>query len=187
VGDDEHWAERFPALFGETYVAYADCRVRGTTRTPPDHLVTRLHVVGVTPAATVLVCRSDHEWRFLPGGTREPGEALRDLVARELMEEAGAVLNGEPALFFSHMAVSGRAEPYRPHLPHPRAYWSYAVAGVRVLGPPTNPPDGETIVDVLAMEPGDAADYIDRHDPVHGDVVRLADAMDLIRRGAQQR
>jgi 8-oxo-dGTP diphosphatase len=178
---EEHWARRFPALFGETYIEYADCRVRGTTRRPPDHLVTRLHVVGVTPAATVLVCRSDQEWRFLPGGTREAGESLRNLAARELMEEAGAVLSRDPVLFVSHVAVSDRAEPYRPYQPHPRTYWSYAVAGVRVVGPPVNPPDGETIVEVLALEPGDAADYIERHDPAHADVVRLADAMGLIR------
>jgi 8-oxo-dGTP diphosphatase len=178
---DEYWAARFPVLFGESYVAYADCRIRGTTRSPPDHLVSRLHVVGVTPAGAILVCRSELEWRFLPGGTREPDESLDHLVRRELMEEAGAVLRDEPRLFFSHVARSGRPEPYRPHQPHPRAYWSYVVAAVRVVGPPTNPPDGEKIVDVLELEPGDAADYMDVHDPVHADVVRFADAMRLIR------
>jgi|SRR6185503_6051648 len=188
---DARWAVRFPVLFGQSYVAYADCRIRGTTQPPPDPLVSRVHVVGVTPAGAVLVCRSEQEWRFLPGGTREPGESLDDLVRRELMEEAGAVLRAsgasgrwlrdEPRLFFSHVAESGRREPYRPHQPHPRAYWSYAVAGVRVVGPPSNPPDGEKILDVHELEPGDAADYMDVHDPVHADVVRLADAMGLIR------
>jgi 8-oxo-dGTP diphosphatase len=177
----ERWAVRFPVLFKQSYVAYADCRIRGTTQSPPDHLVSRLHVVGVTPAGTVLVCRSEQEWRFLPGGTREPDESLDHLLRRELMEEAGAVLRDEPRLFFSHVARSGRPEPYRPHQPHPRAYWSYAVVGVRVVGPPTNPPEGENIVAVLDLEPDDAAAYMDVHDPVHADVVRLADAMGLIR------
>ncbi len=36
-----------------------------------------------------------------------------------------------------------RAQPYRPHLPHPRAYWEYGITQAEVVRPPTNPPDGE--------------------------------------------
>ncbi|MGI8434479.1 MAG: NUDIX domain-containing protein [Nocardioidaceae bacterium] len=96
----------------------------------------------MTPEAQIVVCRSEQGWRFLPGGTQEPAESLVDLGRRELMEEAGAFLESAPRYFAAHVADSSRAEPYRPHLPHPRAYWSYAVAQARIIGGPTNPVKG---------------------------------------------
>src|SRR6266516_2222600 len=108
--DDGPWPVRFPDLFSDQYADYADAHLRFTT------------------AAEVIVCRSEAGWRFLPGGTREPGESLDDLARRELMEEAGARLISPPRYFAAHMADSQRPAPYRPHQPHPRAYWAYAVA-----------------------------------------------------------
>jgi 8-oxo-dGTP diphosphatase len=49
-----------------------------------------------------------------------------------------------------------------------------------VVGPPENPPDGEHVVEVLVLPPDDAAAYIEVHDPMHADVVRLAQAMRLL-------
>ena len=80
--------------------------------------------------------------------------------------------------------TSRRPAPYRPHQPHPRAYWAYAVAGVQVIAPPANPPDGEQVIEVRTMAPEAAADYIAEHDPMLADVLRLADAMGLIRPAA---
>ena len=114
----------FPGLFRESYVDYADCRTTYTTEAAPDDLVARLHLVAVTADGNVVVCRSEQGWRFLPGGTREPGESLDDLARRELMEEAGAVLEGEPRYFAAHVADSNRDKPFRSHLPHPRTYWA---------------------------------------------------------------
>ncbi|MEJ7742252.1 MAG: NUDIX domain-containing protein [Nocardioidaceae bacterium] len=88
-GDDDRWSTRFPDLFRDEYVDYADCRIRCTTAVAPASLVSRLHLVAVTPEAEVLVCRSQQGWRFLPGGTREPGESLNDLARRELMRRSG--------------------------------------------------------------------------------------------------
>jgi len=79
-----------------------------------------------------------------------------------------------------HVADSDREQPYRPHLPHPRAYWAYFIADVRVVGAPTNPVDGETVVEVLTLPPAAAADYIEEHDPIHADVLRHAEAMGLV-------
>jgi 8-oxo-dGTP diphosphatase len=171
-------------LFDEDYVAYADCRIRCSTAPSPDELVARLHLVAVAANTEIVVCRSEQGWRFLPGGTREPGESLHELARRELMEESGAVLVGEPRYFAAHVADSARERPHRPHLPHPRAYWAYAVADVHVLHEPTNPPDGEVVVEVLTLEPLLAAEFLEVHDRVQADLVRLADAMGLIRPSA---
>lgn len=113
-----------------------------------------------------------------PGAGRVPQELAR----RELLEEAGAVLVGELLHFSAPRVDSERDHPYRPHLPHPRAYWAYAVGQVRVAGPPANPPDGETVVDVLTLPTPQAAAYLDEgEDPIHADVLRHADALGLVR------
>lgn len=177
---DRRWAVAFPTLFAHSYVDYADYQLGFTTNPVPDKLVARLHLVARTPLGLVIVCRSIQGWRFLPGGTREEGETLFELARRELMEEAGARITGSVEIFASHVADSRRAGPYRPHLPHPRAYWGYGITEAEVVGPPTNPHDGEHVVEVLTLLPAEAASYIEIHDPLHADVVRLAHAMALI-------
>ena len=179
------WPSRFPRLFEETYVDYADARIAYSSGVAPDDLVARLHVIAVTEQHEVVVCRSAEGWRFLPGGTREPGESLRELARRELLEEAGAVLEGPVIQFSAHRVASEREHPYRPHLPHPLAYWAYAVGPVRVAGPPANPPDGETVVEVLTLPAQQAAAYLDAgEDPIHADVLRHADELGLLRRSS---
>jgi 8-oxo-dGTP diphosphatase len=176
------WSRRFPRLFEDSYVDYAAARISYVEGAAPEDLVTRLHIVAVTDHAEVVVCRSAQGGRFLPGGTRELDESLRDLAERELIEEAGAVLSGELVHFSSHRADSELAEPYRAHFPHPRAFWGYAVGRVRITGPPSNPPDGENVVEVLTLPPSTAADYLAEEDPLHADVLRHADALGLIQR-----
>ncbi|MFC6286611.1 NUDIX domain-containing protein [Nocardioides sp. GCM10027113] len=161
---------------------YAAARISYVVGAAPEALVTRLHIVAVTERAEVVVCRSAEGERFLPGGRREPGESLLELARRELVEEAGAALSGTLLHFSSHRADSERNEPYRSHFPHPRTYWGYAVGHVRVAGTPSNPPDGENVVEVLALPPVQAADYLAKNDPLHADVLRHADALGLIHR-----
>jgi 8-oxo-dGTP diphosphatase len=175
------WRGIFPRLFEESYVDYAAARVAYFTGLAPEDLVSRLHVVAMTDQAEVVVCRSVQGWRFLPGGTREPGESLLQLASRELAEEAGATLLGGLVHFSAHRVDSERGSPYRPHLPHPRAYWGYAVGHVRLDGPPLNPPDGEQVAEVLTMPTREAADYLAEEDPVHADIVRHAEALGLLR------
>jgi 8-oxo-dGTP diphosphatase len=176
------WARRFPRLFEDSYVDYAAARISYVIGAAPEALVTRLHLVAVTEQAEVVVCRGAQGDRFLPGGKREPGESLLDLAKRELVEEAGAALSGALVHFSSHRADSELDEPYRSHFPHPLAYWGYAVGHVRLAGPPSNPPDGENVVEVLTLPPAQAADYLEEEDPLHADVLRHADALGLIQR-----
>lgn len=173
------WAKRFPSLFARTYVAYACADVAYASERPADELVSRLHLVARTVGG-VVVCVSDLGWRFLPGGTREPGETLIELAERELMEEAGARRTGALVWLGGHRADRRLPEPFRPHLPHPTSFWSYAVTDVVVDTPPSNPPDGEQVTEVLVLPAAEAADFIAVHDSVHADVVRLADAMGLL-------
>jgi len=51
---------------------------------------------------------------------------------------------------------------------------------VRLLGDPTNPADGERVVEVLDLGPEQAAELLEAHDPAHADVVRHARAMGLL-------
>ena len=80
------------------------------------------------------------------------------------MEEAGARLASPPRYFAAHIADSQRPSPYRPHQPHPRTYWAYAVARAQIIAPPVNPPDGEQVIEVRTMAPEAAAGYIAEHD-----------------------
>ena len=89
------WSRIFPRLFADSYVDYAAARTFYVSEVPPEHLVSRLHLVAVTDDSRIVVCRSEQGWRFLPGGTREPEESLHELARRELVEEAGATLLGD--------------------------------------------------------------------------------------------
>ncbi len=162
------------ALSAVTSVAYANVDLAFTVVPPEVDDVSRAHVVAVTSDGEVVVCRSVEEWRFLPGGTREPDEPVRELIARELGEEAGCALRGEPVFLGRYVATSRDPAPYRSHLPHPVASWAYYVAPVEHVGEPLNPPDGESVVEVLALAPDEAVAWLRVHDAVHADVVVLA-------------
>src|SRR5882757_803262 len=114
------WVEQFPELFAPAFWEWGELDVRFTTEQPPDHLISNVHVVARTEGG-IVVCGNDLGWRFLPGGTREPGEPI---------EEAGARLTGPMTWLGAHRADHRRPEPYRPHLPHPVSYWSNVVADV---------------------------------------------------------
>ena len=171
------WAQRFPALFETTTVAYAPLvDLRFSLERPPEHLVSRVHVVGRTHGG-VVVCATDLGWRFLPGGTREPDEDVVATVDRELAEEAGArrtsVLTSLGVFRASHRG----AAPFRPHLPHPIGYWWFVACDVEVERPASNPSDGEQVTHVAVLAVEAAADFIAAHDPIHAAVVRLARAL----------
>lgn len=172
------WETHFAKLFEPWQVSYAPISAQfGTTR-PVDALISRVHVVARANGG-VVVCRSDDGWRFLPGGTREPGETMEQIVDRELAEEAGARRTGPLTWIGAHRAENRGAVPYRPHLPHPLAFWAYVATDVAIEHPPTNPADGEEVVEVAVLPVAEAVAFLAPEDPIHADVLRLAAEMGL--------
>jgi 8-oxo-dGTP diphosphatase len=176
------WADRLPDLYAPGHWPWGELDVQFTTEQPPDELISNAHVVGRTEGG-IVVCANDLGWRFLPGGTREPDETIDILVERELLEEAGARLTGPLIWLGGHRADHRRPAPYRPHLPHPVSYWANYVVDVVVDSLPTNPEDGEQVTEVFVLPPDEAIAYLDAMDDNHGvmgNLVRLAQAMELI-------
>ncbi len=176
------WKEQFPELFAPAFWHWGDLDAQFTLEQPPDELISNVHVVARAEGG-IVVCRNDLGWRFLPGGTREPDEAIEETARRELLEEAGARLTGPLTWLGGHRADHRRPAPYRPHLPHPVSYWVNVVADVVVDRQPTNPPDGEQVVEVLVLPPEKAIEFLDAmndNDGLMANLVRLAMAMELI-------
>jgi 8-oxo-dGTP diphosphatase len=114
------WQERFPKLFARSAfewggVASGDLEIQFSLELPPDELVSNVKVIGRVDGG-VVVCESDQGWRFLPGGTRESGEAVTETARRELLEEAGASIVGSLDWIGAFEVNNPRSSPYRPHL-----------------------------------------------------------------------
>jgi 8-oxo-dGTP diphosphatase len=178
MADDALWRSRFPELFAPGYWEWGQQDVQFSLAPPPAELVTNVHVVARC-GGKLVISVTDLGWRVLPGGTREPGETVEENAARELVEEAGATLTGPLTWIGAHAARSRRAAPFHAHLPHPLGYWLWAAADVTITGPPSNPPDGETVVDVVLLDPDEAVAFLAPAHPTGADIVRLAIAMDL--------
>lgn len=91
------------------------------------------------------------------GGTVEPGEHWCVTATRELREEAGARLRPDstgPLLHpFGILRCRSHApQPYRSHQPHPFHARVAAWCEVEIAGEPTQPEDGEQVVEVLLVD-----------------------------------
>lgn len=165
--------DRYPLLFAPERWEWAGVDVRFGVTPPEDRLVTNVHVVGFAGDKVVL-CRDGRDVWFLPGGTREPDETVAECAARELREEAGAVLLGPLHVIGAHHAVSDRPAPYRPHQPHPEMAWLWCYAEVSVDGLPANPEDGETVLEVRAFDLDEACRRLLTDGPWYPELVTLA-------------
>ncbi|MFD4400794.1 NUDIX hydrolase [Kitasatospora sp. NPDC058478] len=167
-------ATLFPALHAPQYWTWGRYDALFSTVLPPDELVTNIHLVGFADDKVIL-CRDDRDHWFLPGGTREQDESIATCLARELREEAGARLLGEPDWLGAHRCRTEDPTPYRPWQPHPEKAWLWGWAEVAVDSTPTNPADGEQVVEVRAV-PADEAQrlLLAGHDAWWGELIGLA-------------
>ncbi|WP_280247546.1 NUDIX domain-containing protein [Nocardia abscessus] len=140
-------ADRYPLLHAPAHWEWGDMDVRFSTTLPSDELVTNIHLVCFVGDEIVL-CRDDRDIWLLPGGTRERGESIDACVRRELREEAGARPVGPIRWFGAHHATSNRPAPHREWQPHPHKAWLWCTADVVLDSAPTNPDDGEQILEV---------------------------------------
>ena len=153
---------------------------------PPANLISNVYAVSFIGAQCLLI-RMLHRQREvwdITGGTLEPGETYLDAIRRELMEEAGAqLLTFEP--FGAWHCWSSAPAPYRPHLPHPESYRVVGYGEVALVGSPTNPPDGEQVIEVACVSVEEAVRRLrtSRPDlPEFAELYRLAAALRASRR-----
>ncbi len=174
AGELADLAARFPALHAPQRWAWGGIDAQFSAELPPDRLITNIHLVGFSQDRVVL-CRDVRGHWFLPGGTREQDESVESCLARELREEAGARLTGPPVWIGAHRCVTDSPVPYRPWQPHPEKAWLWGWAEVTVDSAPTNPADGEQVVEVRAMPPEEARRLLVRgREAWWGELIALA-------------
>ena len=153
------FARRYPHLFQETTWPGGPLQVAFELyphQPPPDHLIANVNLVPYRGDRWLILQHADGSWD-LPGGTRQPGESYLTTLEREMVEEAGARL-GAFELFGGWRCTSLAKKPYRPHLPFPTFYRIVGLGEVTITGPPTNPPDGEEVRQVVFKSLAEAGD-----------------------------
>ncbi|WP_100835636.1 NUDIX hydrolase [Kitasatospora fiedleri] len=174
ASDSTELATRYPALHAPQRWEWGGIDAQFSTDLPPDELITNIHLVGFAEGRVVL-CRDVRGHWFLPGGTREAAESVESCLERELREEAGARLLGPPTWIGHHLAVTDSPTPYRPWQPHPVKAWLWGWADVLVDSAPTNPDDGEQVVEVRPVTPDEALRLLgDHREPWWPELVALA-------------
>lgn len=114
-----------------------------------EELVSNISIIPTVGEQYVVMKLDNGRWE-LAGGTLEPQEHHMDALVREVKEELGAELVSY-TLFGCFKCRSFASEPYRPHIPHPNFVRLVGFGEVSLVGDPLNPPDGEQVIAVEAV------------------------------------
>lgn len=141
-------ANQYPALFRPSvWFSNTDVQFHLMDTPPEAALIGSVNVVPFEDAVHWLLVRTARGLWEMPGGTVEPGETMEGTIRRELQEEAGAhpLRYRLIGAWYCHRHAQ---KPFRPHMPHPVFYRVVVLGEVTRSGAPTNPPDGEHVVQV---------------------------------------
>jgi 8-oxo-dGTP pyrophosphatase MutT (NUDIX family) len=152
----ESYESRFPALFAEQDWRWGPitAQFRMASEPPTPESLIKVRVVPFVGDQVVTLKMADGNWDH-PGGTLEPGESFLDALARESMEEAGALITNF-SIFGVFDCVSHQPEPYRPHYPHPKFTQVIGFGDAELIGEPAPPTPGEyeviRLVDIVDLD-----------------------------------
>jgi 8-oxo-dGTP pyrophosphatase MutT (NUDIX family) len=112
--------------------------------------VSNISIIPTVGDKYVVMKIDNGKWELI-GGTLEPNEHHMEALEREVKEELGAELV-DYTLFGCFKCHSSASEPYRPHIPHPHFVRLVGYGEVKIVGKPLNPPDGEQVIAVEAVD-----------------------------------
>jgi 8-oxo-dGTP diphosphatase len=167
--------EDFPLLFTETDESWANMTVRFELGSVPEELISNVVICPRIREEWVII-RIEDGWS-IPGGTLEPDEHYLSALERELEEEAGAQLRSDFQILGGFRMDIRTDKPYRPHLPFPVAYRLVGVGEVELTGAPSNPPDGEQVLEVTSFRFEEAYARLHEREPAIAELYRLAAAV----------
>ena len=138
----------YPHLFTEQIWPWGPVKTIFEPVEPPATLISNVNIVPFDESGWLIICQQIG-WGIV-GGTLEPSETYVETLTRELMEEAGCELVNFDV--FGALRMEFLTErPYRPHLPFPLSYRLLVVGEVRRVANPSNPEDGEHILEVATF------------------------------------
>ncbi|MBD0380979.1 NUDIX hydrolase [Paenibacillus sedimenti] len=127
-----------------------------TMEMPEENLISNVNMVPFINEKCVIIRLESGEWE-IPGGTLEKNELYADTIRRELIEEAGAILQTYVP-FGAWKCFSHHNHAYKPHLPHPEFFHLVGYGNVEISSNPLILDDGEKVVAVEIMSVGEAAE-----------------------------
>lgn len=166
-------AEGFPVLHNfQLSWGAATGYFRFSRTLPAEDMISSIRLAPYTQDGWLIVNLTNGEWE-IPGGTREPNEDFETTIRREMLEEAGAeIINYQPMGYFD--MHSAAAEPYRPHLPHPRFYILILFGEVKRVGE-IQPAKGEPIIGTEIVAPDKVfSNFRTMNRPDIGELYKLA-------------
>ncbi|MEE8046112.1 MAG: NUDIX domain-containing protein [Dehalococcoidia bacterium] len=124
------------------------------TEPPSIESLIKVRVVPFSGDQVLTLRMADGNWDH-PGGTIEPGENYLDALARESIEEAGALISNF-TIFGIFDCVSHAERPYRLHYPHPNFTQVIGFGDVELVSQPASASEGEyevvEQVDIVNLE-----------------------------------